>query len=204
MGERSARVTEILGDCKVSVEGDDIIIKGVSLEDVGQTAANLEQATKIKRKDQRIFLDGIYVYEKIEGLVDESGQEISETTEKERRETETKVDEEASRLARLLELRRSVAESRPAFVRPESWRYVRLHPEWRKPKGLDNKVRKSIKGWPRRVKVGYRGPLRGQELSSERPSGGPGAQHRRAVEGRPGKGGGPDRRRCGRQEERGR
>src|SRR5208282_3104603 len=67
VGERSARVTDILGDCKVSVEGDDIIIKGVSLEDVGQTAANLEQATKIKRKDQRIFLDGIYVYEKIKG-----------------------------------------------------------------------------------------------------------------------------------------
>jgi large subunit ribosomal protein L6 len=67
VGERSARVTEILGDCKVSVEGDDIIIKGVSLEDVGQTAANLEQATKIKRKDQRIFLDGIYVYEKTKG-----------------------------------------------------------------------------------------------------------------------------------------
>jgi large subunit ribosomal protein L32e len=70
-----------------------------------------------------------------------------------------KEDSEASKLARLLELRRSVAESRPAFVRPESWRYVRLHPEWRKPKGLDNKVRKSIKGWPRRVKVGYRGPV---------------------------------------------
>ena len=67
VGERSARVTEILGDCKVSVEGDDIIIKGVSLEDVGQTAANLEQATKIKRKDQRIFLDGIYVFEKTKG-----------------------------------------------------------------------------------------------------------------------------------------
>ena len=67
VGERSARVTDILGDCKVSVEGDDIIIKGVSLEDVGQTAANLEQATKIKRKDQRIFLDGIYVYEKTKG-----------------------------------------------------------------------------------------------------------------------------------------
>jgi large subunit ribosomal protein L32e len=74
-------------------------------------------------------------------------------------EGKKKVDEEASKLARLLELRRSVAESRPAFVRPESWRYVRLHPEWRKPKGLDNKVRKSIKGWPRRVKVGYRGPV---------------------------------------------
>jgi large subunit ribosomal protein L32e len=73
-------------------------------------------------------------------------------------EGDQKEDQEASKLAALLELRRSVAESRPAFVRPESWRYVRLHPEWRKPKGLDNKVRKSIRGWPRRVKVGYRGP----------------------------------------------
>jgi large subunit ribosomal protein L6 len=67
MGERSARVTKIVGDCKVTVDGDDIIIKGVSLEDVGQTSANLEQATKIKRKDQRIFLDGVYVYEKKKG-----------------------------------------------------------------------------------------------------------------------------------------
>jgi large subunit ribosomal protein L6 len=67
MGERSARVTDILGACKVTIDGDDIIIKGVSLEDVGQTAANLEQATKIKRKDQRIFLDGVYVYEKQKG-----------------------------------------------------------------------------------------------------------------------------------------
>jgi len=67
IGERSARTAKIIGDCKVTAEGDDIIIKGVSLEDVGQTAANVEQATKIKRKDQRIFLDGIYVYEKKRG-----------------------------------------------------------------------------------------------------------------------------------------
>ncbi len=85
-------------------------------------------------------------------------------------EGKRKEDEEASKLARLLELRRSVAESRPAFVRPESWRYVRLHPEWRKPKGLDNKVRKSIKGWPRRVKVGYRGP---KSVRNYHPSGHP-------------------------------
>jgi large subunit ribosomal protein L6 len=67
MGERSPRVSEILGDCKVTVEGDDVIVKGVSLEDVGQTAANIEQATKIKRKDQRVFLDGLYIYHKEEG-----------------------------------------------------------------------------------------------------------------------------------------
>jgi len=65
MGERSSRISKIVGDCKVAIEGDDIIVKGVSREDVGQTAANLEQATKVKRKDQRIFLDGIYIYEKI-------------------------------------------------------------------------------------------------------------------------------------------
>ena len=67
VGERSPRVADIVGDCKVAVEGDDVIVKGVSLEDVGQTAANVELATKIRRKDQRIFLDGLYIYHKQEG-----------------------------------------------------------------------------------------------------------------------------------------
>ena len=66
VGERSPRVAKIVGNCRVSVEGDDVIVKGVSVEEVGQTAANVEQATKIKRKDQRIFLDGIYIYQKEE------------------------------------------------------------------------------------------------------------------------------------------
>jgi large subunit ribosomal protein L6 len=65
MGERSPRIARIVGDSKVTIQGDDIIIKGVSIEDVGQTAANLESATKVKRKDQRVFLDGIYIYEKV-------------------------------------------------------------------------------------------------------------------------------------------
>jgi large subunit ribosomal protein L6 len=38
------------------------------LEEVSQTAANIEQATKVKRKDPRIFLDGLYVYERSEGV----------------------------------------------------------------------------------------------------------------------------------------
>ena len=67
VGERSPRVSDIVGECKVTVEGDDVIVKGVSVEDVGQTAANIEQATKIKRKDQRVFLDGLYIYHKEEG-----------------------------------------------------------------------------------------------------------------------------------------
>ena len=67
LGERSPRLTRIIGNCKVSVEGDDVIVTGVSLEDVSQTAANIEKVTKIKEKDQRVFLDGIYVFEKQKG-----------------------------------------------------------------------------------------------------------------------------------------
>lgn len=63
-GERSPRVAEIIGDTKVQVQGEDLLVTGVSIQDVGQTAANLEQATTVKRKDQRVFLDGVYVYER--------------------------------------------------------------------------------------------------------------------------------------------
>jgi large subunit ribosomal protein L32e len=72
----------------------------------------------------------------------------------------TKTDTTRKEILELLELRKSVADARPRFVRPESWRYVRLHPEWRKPKGLDNKIRKSFKGYPKRVKIGYGGPAK--------------------------------------------
>jgi large subunit ribosomal protein L6 len=63
-GERSPRVIEIIGDCKVSVQGEDLIIQGPSLEDVAQTAANVELGTKVKDKDLRVFLDGLYVFSK--------------------------------------------------------------------------------------------------------------------------------------------
>jgi large subunit ribosomal protein L6 len=67
-GERRARNIKILGDVKVKVESEDIVVQGLNLEEVSQTAANIEQATKVKKKDPRVFLDGIYVYERIEGM----------------------------------------------------------------------------------------------------------------------------------------
>jgi large subunit ribosomal protein L6 len=67
-GERSPRKTKIMGDAQVKVQSEDIIVQGLNLEDVSQTAANIEQATKVKRKDPRVFLDGIYVNERSEGI----------------------------------------------------------------------------------------------------------------------------------------
>jgi large subunit ribosomal protein L6 len=67
-GERRARRVKILGDVKVRIEPEDIIVEGINLEEVSQTAANIEQATKVRNKDPRVFLDGIYVYERNEGL----------------------------------------------------------------------------------------------------------------------------------------
>ena len=67
-GERRARIAKIIGEVKVKVESEDVIVEGINLEDVSQTAANIEQATKVRKKDPRVFLDGIYVYERKEGM----------------------------------------------------------------------------------------------------------------------------------------
>lgn len=67
-GERRPRKVRMAGDVQVKVQSEDVIIQGTNLEDVSQTAAKIEEATKVKGKDPRIFLDGIYVYEKSEGI----------------------------------------------------------------------------------------------------------------------------------------
>jgi large subunit ribosomal protein L6 len=64
-GERSARMSRIIGDdTRVNIVGEDVIVQGPNLEHVSQTAANIERSTKLKYKDQRVFLDGVYVYSK--------------------------------------------------------------------------------------------------------------------------------------------
>lgn len=68
IGERSPRVAKIMGEVKVTARGEDVIVQGIDIEDVSQTAANIQKATKIKRKDPRKFLDGVYVYERLQGM----------------------------------------------------------------------------------------------------------------------------------------
>lgn len=64
LGEKAPRVAKIMGDVKVKVQKSDVIVEGINIEDVGQTAANIEQATKIRGFDRRVFVDGIYIYKK--------------------------------------------------------------------------------------------------------------------------------------------
>ncbi|MCE9652676.1 MAG: 50S ribosomal protein L32e [Nitrosarchaeum sp.] len=55
--------------------------------------------------------------------------------------------------------REEVKGNNPEFLRPESWRYIRLETNWRKPKGIDHHQRKQkSRGRPGLVKVGYGGP----------------------------------------------
>ncbi len=61
LGERSARSADIIGNTKVSVKGDRVTIEGIDKRDIGETSANIERATKIRRFDPRIFQDGIYL-----------------------------------------------------------------------------------------------------------------------------------------------
>lgn len=65
LGEKIPRIAKIYGDgTKVEVKGADIVVSGTDIEAVGQTAANMEQATKIREHDRKVFQDGIYITKK--------------------------------------------------------------------------------------------------------------------------------------------
>jgi len=59
---------------------------------------------------------------------------------------------------RLLKIRMELNRKRPEFIRQESWRYVRVKENWRRPRGIDSKMRLKKKGKPPLVSIGYRNP----------------------------------------------
>ncbi|UIP01015.1 50S ribosomal protein L6 [Halobaculum sp. CBA1158] len=61
LGETAPRRAEIRGDTDVQIDGEELTLSGPSKEDVGQTAASVEQLTRVTDKDTRVFQDGVYI-----------------------------------------------------------------------------------------------------------------------------------------------
>jgi large subunit ribosomal protein L6 len=72
LGESHPRKAKIVGGTKVEIKGDTITLTGINLEDVSQSCANIELATKIRNYDPRVFQDGVYLVEK--GIIEEGGE----------------------------------------------------------------------------------------------------------------------------------
>jgi large subunit ribosomal protein L6 len=64
LGEKIGRSAKVLKGVEVEVEGQSVTVSGHDLEKAGQTAANIEKATKVPKKDRRIFQDGIFITSK--------------------------------------------------------------------------------------------------------------------------------------------
>ena len=75
MGERNSRKSKIVGQTKVEVKKDEVVVTGIDKEDVGQTAANIEQVTKVTKYDRRVFQDGIYITQKCTPITQSEGSD---------------------------------------------------------------------------------------------------------------------------------
>ncbi len=64
LGEKNVRKAKIHADVDVKIEKDIIVLTSHNKEAAGQSAANIERATKIKSRDRRVFQDGCYIIEK--------------------------------------------------------------------------------------------------------------------------------------------
>lgn len=79
------------------------------------------------------------------------------------------MSEESKGIRRLIRVRKNKQRTNPSFRTTNSWRYKRVDERWRRPKGIDNKLKESKRGWPAVVKIGYRTPrmLRGMHTDGK-------------------------------------
>ena len=70
-----------------------------------------------------------------------------------------KKSKRLKKLHRSLMRKRQDNQRKPSFRRPESWRYKRLDTGWRRPKGIDSRIRQKRKSQPAMPNIGYRSPV---------------------------------------------
>ena len=64
LGERAPRKANFPDNVKIEVKGDDVYFIGPDKEALGLAAANVKRACRIRKKDPRVFQDGVYLYKK--------------------------------------------------------------------------------------------------------------------------------------------
>ena len=67
LGERAPRKANYPNNVKIEIDGDDVSFIGPDKEALGQAAANIKRACRIRKKDPRVFQDGVYLYKKMHG-----------------------------------------------------------------------------------------------------------------------------------------
>lgn len=66
LGEKVPRKAKILSGVDLELKGQKITISSNDIEAAGETATNIEKATKVRNRDRRVFQDGIFIVEKPE------------------------------------------------------------------------------------------------------------------------------------------
>lgn len=64
LGEKVKRIAKILPSVTLEIKGSHIVLSSHDLEAVSQTAANIEKATNVPKRDRRVFQDGIFMISK--------------------------------------------------------------------------------------------------------------------------------------------
>ncbi|UZE93645.1 MAG: 50S ribosomal protein L6 [Candidatus Pacearchaeota archaeon] len=67
LGENKDRIVRLLPEVDIKIQGDIISINSVNKELAGQQAADIEVVSRIKRRDRRVFQDGIWIIKKEKG-----------------------------------------------------------------------------------------------------------------------------------------
>ena len=67
LGEKAPRKAKYFDNVDIEIDGDDVILSGPDKEVLGQVAANLKRCCRIRKKDPRVFQDGVYLYKRMLG-----------------------------------------------------------------------------------------------------------------------------------------